>query len=112
MEPMTALQTTRSIRLRLAACLLLSLVYPYANPSALADSGRDGRAALAAEIESVVNRPEYKLAQFGILFVDMDSGKTVYELNADKLFKPASTTKLYSVATALDAYGAGHRFKT
>src|SRR5439155_8779940 len=104
MERMTTLQRFGAIRQRLTACLLLASICALAKPSALADSGSDGRAALAAEIESIVNRPEYKLAQFGILFADMDSGKTVYELNADKLFRPASTTKLYSVATALDAY--------
>ena len=32
--------------------------------------------------------------------------------DADKLFAPASTTKLYSVATALDALGADYRFET
>src|SRR5437016_5248004 len=69
---------------RLATCVVLALSLAHPSNAALADSGRDGRAALAAEIESVVNRPEYKIAQFGILFVDIDSGRTVYELNADK----------------------------
>jgi D-alanyl-D-alanine carboxypeptidase/D-alanyl-D-alanine-endopeptidase (penicillin-binding protein 4) len=36
----------------------------------------------------------------------------IYELNAEKLFAPASTTKLYSVAAALDAFGHDHRFVT
>src|SRR5262249_9421593 len=40
------------------------------------------------------------------------TGKTVYEQNADKLVLPASTTKLYSCAAALDALGTDYRFET
>lgn len=67
---------------------------------------------LAAELEAVINGPDYKHAHWGILVVDLESGKPVYELNADKLFAPASVTKLYSVAAALEVLGADHRFQT
>lgn len=67
---------------------------------------------LQAEIEKVINGPDYKRAFWGVLVVDLDSGKTIYEQNADKLLAPASVTKLYSVATALDVLGADHRFET
>lgn len=67
---------------------------------------------LSAAINAVINGADYKHAHWGILIVDRETGETVYELNADKLFAPASTTKLFSVATALDAFGADHRFRT
>ena len=67
---------------------------------------------LADKIDEIVNRPEYKQARWGILLVDGTSGKTVYERNADQLFLPASTTKLFSCASALAAYGPEHRFTT
>jgi D-alanyl-D-alanine carboxypeptidase/D-alanyl-D-alanine-endopeptidase (penicillin-binding protein 4) len=67
---------------------------------------------LSSEIEAVLNEPVYKHAHWGILVVDLESGKTLYEHNADKLFAPASTTKLYSVASALNTFGAEHRFQT
>jgi D-alanyl-D-alanine carboxypeptidase/D-alanyl-D-alanine-endopeptidase (penicillin-binding protein 4) len=67
---------------------------------------------LPADLEAVIHGPDYKHAHWGILFTDLETGQTVYELNADKLFVPASTTKLYTVATALDAFGPDHRFKT
>ncbi len=67
---------------------------------------------LAAGIDTVIQGPDYKHAHWGILVVDMKSGETVYDLNADKLFAPASTTKLYSVAAALDAFEADFRFQT
>lgn len=68
--------------------------------------------SLAEKISAVIHGPDYKQAQWGLLFVDMGSGETVYELNPDQLFAPASTTKLYTVAAALDALGADYRFKT
>jgi len=48
----------------------------------------------------------------GHLIVDLESGKTIYERNADKLFAPASCTKLYTVAAAFDILGANYRFET
>lgn len=67
---------------------------------------------LSPSIMALLNSPEYKEAHWGCLVVDLDSGATLYELNADKLFAPASTTKLYSCAAALDALGANSRFET
>jgi D-alanyl-D-alanine carboxypeptidase/D-alanyl-D-alanine-endopeptidase (penicillin-binding protein 4) len=67
---------------------------------------------LAKQIESVINGSDYKQARWGILVVDAQTGKTIYEHDADRLFLPASTTKLYSCAAALDALGPDHRFET
>ena len=53
----------------------------------------------------VVARAELKTSTFGIFFARVPSGNTVYELNADKLFAPASNTKLVSCAGALAALG-------
>lgn len=68
--------------------------------------------ALDQQVHELMNAPEYRHAHWGILVVDLDSGVTVYEWQADKLFAPASTTKLYSVAAALEALGADFRFET
>ena len=67
---------------------------------------------LAAKIEAVINGPDYKQARWGILVVDAKTGKTVYERDADRLFMPASVTKLYSCAAALAAFGPDHKFET
>ncbi len=66
----------------------------------------DGRFA------TVLDMPRYEQAHWGLLFVDATTGETLYALNADKLFIPASVTKCFSVAAALDALGADHRFET
>jgi D-alanyl-D-alanine carboxypeptidase/D-alanyl-D-alanine-endopeptidase (penicillin-binding protein 4) len=67
---------------------------------------------LAGEIEKVINRTEYREARWGILVADAETGKPLYEHEADRLFIPASTTKLYSCAAALLDLGPDHRFVT
>ncbi len=67
---------------------------------------------LSDKIDEVVNRPDYKQARWGISIVDAKSGKAIYERNPEQLFIPASTTKLFSCAAALAAYGADYRFTT
>jgi D-alanyl-D-alanine carboxypeptidase/D-alanyl-D-alanine-endopeptidase (penicillin-binding protein 4) len=71
-----------------------------------------GKSDLAAKIEAVTNGKDYKQAHWGVLVVDAKTGQTVYEHNADKLFKPASTTKLFSTSAALATLGADYKFKT
>lgn len=67
---------------------------------------------LASRIEAVIHQADYRQAHWGILVVDASTGKEVYSHNPEKLFAPASTTKLYSCAAALVALGPGHRFET
>jgi len=67
---------------------------------------------LAERIDAFLAQPHYRTAHWGLLFVDLASGETILAHDAQKLFAPASTTKLFSAATALDALGAEHRFRT
>lgn len=67
---------------------------------------------LPEPVLKVLERPEYRHAHWGILFADVATGETVYEMNADKLFGPASVTKVFSTASAWDYLGEGHQFKT
>ncbi|HET6202406.1 MAG TPA: D-alanyl-D-alanine carboxypeptidase/D-alanyl-D-alanine-endopeptidase [Planctomycetota bacterium] len=75
-------------------------------PSAACGTG------LPDEIRAVIEAPDFRHAHWGILFVDRETGETVHEWNADKLFAPASVTKLFSVAAALETLGAEFRFET
>jgi D-alanyl-D-alanine carboxypeptidase/D-alanyl-D-alanine-endopeptidase (penicillin-binding protein 4) len=50
--------------------------------------------------------------EWGILIVDAATGSTLYELNADKYFVPASNMKLFTTALALAKLGADYRFHT
>jgi PBP4 family serine-type D-alanyl-D-alanine carboxypeptidase len=67
---------------------------------------------LEARIRNVMARPVFAHANFGIEFYDLDSGKVLYSLNADKLFVPASTTKLLTEGTLLAKLGPDYRFHT
>lgn len=67
---------------------------------------------LSERIDAIINGPDFKQAHWGILVIDARTGATVYEHNADKLFTPASTTKLYSCAAALAAFGPQYKFET
>lgn len=64
------------------------------------------------KVREVMDSAKYKTAHWGLLAVDLKTGEVRHELNSSKLFAPASVTKCFSVACALDAYGADHRFET
>jgi D-alanyl-D-alanine carboxypeptidase/D-alanyl-D-alanine-endopeptidase (penicillin-binding protein 4) len=68
--------------------------------------------SLGSRIEALINGPDYRNAHWGILVADQATGAVIYEHNAEKLFSPASSTKLFSVAAALDGLGPDYRFKT
>src|SRR5262245_38165849 len=68
--------------------------------------------SLADKIEAVIHGPEYRQARWGILVVNAKTGETVYAHNSEKLFLPASTTKLFTCAAALADLGADFTFKT
>jgi N-acyl-D-amino-acid deacylase len=68
--------------------------------------------SLAQRIQKVISRPEFAHANFGIEFYSLDTGKVLYSLNADKLFVPASTTKILTEGTLLAKFGPDYRFHT
>lgn len=89
-------------------CLLLIVVSGLLSSVSMAHAEEK----LSSAVSELMHAPEYKQTHWGCLVVDQDSGAVLYELNADELFAPASTTKLYSCAAALDAFGADYRFET
>jgi D-alanyl-D-alanine carboxypeptidase/D-alanyl-D-alanine-endopeptidase (penicillin-binding protein 4) len=85
------------------AALLLTVALP-------APAEPDGRTV--RRVEAVINAQDFKQSRWGILVTDLVGKETIYEHDADKLFAPASVTKLYSAASALDALGADFQFRT
>ena len=65
-----------------------------------------------ARVQKVMGRPEFAHSNFGIEFYDLEAGTTLYAVNADKLFVPASTTKLLTEGTVLAKLGGEYRFHT
>ena len=74
--------------------------------------GAEEKIPLSERISAVRSRPVFKTSTFGILIAHVDSGRILYEHNADRLFAPASNTKILSCAGALVALGGDFRFET
>ena len=88
--------------LLLALCLALG---PY--PPCRADDP-----ALAAAIRRIIEAPRYAAATWGVKVVSLDSGRVLFEHNAGKYFVPASNTKLFTAAMALQVLGPELRLRT
>src|SRR5437879_5374692 len=99
---------SRFRRRPLIACVL-ALVFLQLVPVPLAFAAVD---RWSERIDQIVNGENYRQAHWGLLVVDSQTGETVYSHNADRLFMPASVTKLFSVAAALGILGADYRFLT
>src|ERR1043166_8777921 len=68
--------------------------------------------ALASAIEKVMDRPEDKHANFGIEFYDYTNNAIIYAHDGEKLFVPASTTKILTEGALLAHLGKDYRFHT
>jgi PBP4 family serine-type D-alanyl-D-alanine carboxypeptidase len=90
---------------RMTAVLVLTVV------SFSVIAAAQSQTSLAAKIQSVVSRPEFAHSNFGIEFLDLQTGEVLYSMNADKMFVPASTTKLLTEGTVLAKLG-DYRFHT
>lgn len=69
-------------------------------------------APLGARIDRFIAQPRFAAASWGIAVVSLDSGRSLYVHNADRLFQPASTTKLFTAAVALSTLGPDYRIPT
>lgn len=71
-----------------------------------------GPPTLEEQVAEVLARPAAQRAFWGLQAVWLDSGEPIFEHNADKLFTPASTAKLYATALALSRLGSDYRYTT
>jgi serine-type D-Ala-D-Ala carboxypeptidase/endopeptidase (penicillin-binding protein 4) len=91
-----------SARPVLVALLLLLVQF-----AAAADSK-----SLASKIDKILADPDIARGMWGVEVISLNTGKTIYQLNQEKLFTPASNTKLFTTAAALARIGPDYRFKT
>src|ERR1041385_9059801 len=56
---------------------------------------------LSAKIQTILSDSDMARGFWGIEIVSLATGQTLYSQNADKLFIPASNTKLFTTAAAL-----------
>ncbi|MEO6183612.1 MAG: D-alanyl-D-alanine carboxypeptidase/D-alanyl-D-alanine-endopeptidase, partial [Verrucomicrobiota bacterium] len=69
-------------------------------------------AEFQARLEKVAMQPRFSAAMLGVKIESLDSGKVIFEQNAEKLLKPASNGKMYTGALALDRLGPNYKIKT
>ena len=69
-------------------------------------------ARFRARVDSVLAEAYAQKAFWGVLIVDSDSGETLYDLNADRFFTPASNAKIVTSALALSMLGPDFHFHT
>jgi D-alanyl-D-alanine carboxypeptidase/D-alanyl-D-alanine-endopeptidase (penicillin-binding protein 4) len=82
-------------------------------PQSTADAGAPRTLAeLQARINEIVHKPELAAGFLAVKIASLETGRVLFEANADKLFRPASNMKIYTVATALDKLTPDYRFST
>ncbi|MGK7961196.1 D-alanyl-D-alanine carboxypeptidase/D-alanyl-D-alanine endopeptidase [Crocosphaera sp.] len=69
-------------------------------------------AELKQKIDDILNQEKLQRSHWGILVKTLDDQTTLYELNAQKYFIPASNVKLLTTAAALIKFGANYQIKT
>ena len=67
---------------------------------------------LRSDIDAVFQEGLFTTASIGIKVVAVETGEVIYEKNSHKLHHPASTTKLFTAATALAKLGSDYQFET
>jgi D-alanyl-D-alanine carboxypeptidase/D-alanyl-D-alanine-endopeptidase (penicillin-binding protein 4) len=84
---------------------------PVASPTPLVSGGQT-IFDLQAKIRQSLTRPQLRRGHVGIKIVSLETGKVVFENDAEKYFMPASNMKSFTVATALEKLSPNFRFVT
>ncbi|MDD1724453.1 MAG: D-alanyl-D-alanine carboxypeptidase/D-alanyl-D-alanine-endopeptidase [Methanospirillum sp.] len=77
-----------------------------------ADQATTNQSLFETQLLEITDAPRYAHASWGIIVYDPETGQTLYDKNADEMFVPASTTKIFSSASVLEALGPDYRFTT
>ena len=83
-----------------------------AHAAAAPTKNRKDVARFSSRVQTILNDAHAQKAFWGILVVDRDTGATLYDLNADRLFTPASNAKIFTTSLAMATLGPDFRFRT
>ena len=79
----------------------------------LAVSSSPAQTSIDTSIAALIDRcPAVQHGRIGFKFIDLGTGGLVAQRNASDFFTPASNTKLYTTALALERLGPEYRFRT
>jgi D-alanyl-D-alanine carboxypeptidase/D-alanyl-D-alanine-endopeptidase (penicillin-binding protein 4) len=114
-EPMPSYNSKRTHFFQLPAVLLTvwCLLPPVAGAALkVPERANASVERLRASLRRILSLPEARLGDWGILVADEGTGQTLYELNADHYFTPASNAKLFTASLALAELGPDYRWRT
>ncbi len=97
---------------RSAIRLLVILILVAVQFAAAADKSKHDSKELASRIDKILSQGDVARGMWGIEAVSLTTGKTLYSLNSEKLFTPASNTKLFTTAAVLALIGPDYKFHT
>jgi D-alanyl-D-alanine carboxypeptidase/D-alanyl-D-alanine-endopeptidase (penicillin-binding protein 4) len=69
-------------------------------------------ANLSSAIAKIINHPKFTRSRWGIEIEVLATGESLYSLNGEKFFTPASTVKLLTTAAVVSELGANYRITT
>jgi D-alanyl-D-alanine carboxypeptidase/D-alanyl-D-alanine-endopeptidase (penicillin-binding protein 4) len=67
---------------------------------------------LSSRIETALSGSELRRGFWGVEVVSQKTGKILYAQNSERLFTPASNTKLFTTAAVLELIGPAYQFHT
>src|ERR1700752_1274182 len=65
-----------------------------------------------SRLDEVLSEAHARKADWGLLIANRDTGETLFDLNADRYFTPASNAKLFTSVFALATLGTAYHFHT
>src|SRR6478672_10642445 len=102
--------------IQLSAAASAQTAMPSPTPTPTVSTAPSKPAQTLASLQSVIAarlaRPEVRRGRVGVKIVSLNTGKTVYEQDADKYFMPASNMKNFTIATAMEKLGPDYKFVT
>ncbi len=69
-------------------------------------------ARFRARVEKALAAFPAAKASWGVLVADRETGETLYSLNSDRFFAPASNAKIFTTALAFSTLGTEYRYHT
>jgi len=86
---------------------LLALLFLTAAAGAQPTNFARSLSGLRTQLDAHLNQPRFSGAMWGVKIASLDTGRVIFESHPDRLMSPASNSKLYAGALALDEVTKG-----
>lgn len=106
------LRPVPSVLLLLVLAVSAAAAAPAAAPRPASPPPAGTLAELQARLAAHLGQPRFHRALWGVKVVSLDTGRVWFEHDSHRLLSPASNSKLYTAALALDQPGPDYRIRT